>query len=191
MNSVMLSIQPKWCNLILTGDKTLEVRKTKPAEVKLGKLDEPFRCYIYCTGVKKLPLAEYVEIHRATGGAIDGWHGKVIAEFMCDGIYPICYTMDGFADVVDCDRSCMKPSDFIAYGKGKTLYGWNITELKVYDDPFPITVCRKTPRTEHCGWGECDLCEYGYEDATSEYGWSCRNVLTRPPQSWYYIRGDK
>ena len=71
MNSVMLSIQPKWCNLILSGAKTWEVRKTKPAGVKLGKLDEPFKCYIYCTGVKRLPLAEYVEIHRATGGAVD------------------------------------------------------------------------------------------------------------------------
>ncbi len=41
--AVMISIQPKWCELIASGKKTIEVRKTKP------KIDTPFKCYIYCT----------------------------------------------------------------------------------------------------------------------------------------------
>lgn len=43
MKSVLISIKPKWCELIANGKKTLEVRKTRP------KLEVPFKCYIYCT----------------------------------------------------------------------------------------------------------------------------------------------
>ena len=43
MKAVLISIQPKWCELIANGKKTVEVRKTKP------KIDVPFKCYIYCT----------------------------------------------------------------------------------------------------------------------------------------------
>jgi len=48
MKSVLISIQPKWCELIASGKKTVEVRKTKP------KLQTPFKCYIYCTTDKRL-----------------------------------------------------------------------------------------------------------------------------------------
>jgi len=41
MKSVILSIQPKWCELIASGRKTIEVRKTRP------QIDTPFKCYIY------------------------------------------------------------------------------------------------------------------------------------------------
>ncbi|MGN0539812.1 MAG: ASCH domain-containing protein [Candidatus Fimenecus sp.] len=41
--AVLMSIQPRWCELIANGKKTLEVRKTKP------KLSTPFKVYIYCT----------------------------------------------------------------------------------------------------------------------------------------------
>lgn len=43
MKSVLISIQPKWCELIANGKKTVEVRKTRP------KLETPFKGYIYCT----------------------------------------------------------------------------------------------------------------------------------------------
>lgn len=41
--AVLTSIQPKWCELIASGKKTVEVRKTKP------KLKTPFKVYICCT----------------------------------------------------------------------------------------------------------------------------------------------
>lgn len=43
MNNILISIKPQWCNLILNGRKTLEIRKSKP------NLTTPFRCYIYCS----------------------------------------------------------------------------------------------------------------------------------------------
>ena len=45
--AVLISINPEWCDLILRGDKTAEVRKTKP------KLETPFKVYIYCTKTPK------------------------------------------------------------------------------------------------------------------------------------------
>lgn len=41
--AVLISIRPKWVEKIVSGEKTIEVRKTRP------KLDTPFKCYIYCT----------------------------------------------------------------------------------------------------------------------------------------------
>lgn len=38
--AVMLSIRPKWCEKIISGEKTVEVRKNRP------KLETPFKCYI-------------------------------------------------------------------------------------------------------------------------------------------------
>ena len=162
MKAVLISIRPKWVEKIASGEKTLEVRKTRP------KLETPFKCYIYCTGVKRSPLGEYVEVHRKTGGAVDEWQKKVIAEFVCDGIYPVCYTMDGFADVVDCNHSCLKPSDFIAYGKGKPLYGWHISGLKLYGEPKELV--------QFVGLRE------------TRFGFELRQ-LERPPQSWCYVGG--
>ena len=54
--SVLISIRPKWCEMIANGEKILEVRKTRP------KLKPPFKVYIYCCK----PV------------------GRVIGEFICD-----------------------------------------------------------------------------------------------------------
>ena len=75
MKSVLISIQPKWCELIASGKKTVEVRKTRP------NLGTPFKCYIYETKGK---------VERA-GGEENGYHyqegrSAVIGEFVCDKI---------------------------------------------------------------------------------------------------------
>lgn len=41
--AVLISIRPKWCEKICSGEKSIEVRKTRP------KLQTPFKVYIYCT----------------------------------------------------------------------------------------------------------------------------------------------
>ena len=99
MKSVLISIQPKWVNKIASGEKTIEVRKTRP------KLETPFKCYIYCTEGDALayPCINYpkFDIHRANNGTLKGRlmtkkereqsdylyaNGKVIGEFVCDRI---------------------------------------------------------------------------------------------------------
>ena len=58
--AVLISIRPEWCEKIMSGQKTIEVRKTRP------KMNPPFKCYIYKCG-----------------------SGKVIGEFLCDEIINI------------------------------------------------------------------------------------------------------
>ncbi len=58
--AVLIRIRPEWCEKIINGWKTIEVRKTRP------KLNPPFKCYIYKCG-----------------------NGKIIGEFLCDQIINI------------------------------------------------------------------------------------------------------
>ena len=180
--AVLISIQPKWCELIAKGKKIVEVRKSRP------KIDTPFKCYIYCTKAPK------------------GWFwfgspklrrdGVVIGEFVCKMITPIAYTMDGLTDVVDCDTACMEPLDFIKYGKGNPLYAWHISSLKIYDKPKALSdfyrFCGDNPKCTGCEWLTADINEYGeiYPTCGSEYEGMKPLYIDRPPQSWCYVEED-
>lgn len=163
MADVMLSIRPKWCELIANGEKTVEVRKTRP------KQDTPFRCCIYCTR----PRFEHEDfICLETDKGVRGFHGggMVIGEFVCDNIrrYAICGAnlsdrryreVDPSLYVHDIDLSelHLKQHELNNYGSGAVLFGWHISNLVIYDNPVP-------------------LAEFG------EFG------MKRPPQSWCYVK---
>ena len=80
--AVMLSIRPKWVEKIANGEKTIEVRKTRP------KLETPFKAYIYCTMPDAKNPHNILELHGADG-KICKTNGKVVGEFTCDRIFPI------------------------------------------------------------------------------------------------------
>ena len=75
--AVLISIRPKWCEKIVNGDKTIEVRKTRP------KMNTPFKCYIYCT-LPKYPHEDFIATNYPRPQFYGG--GKVIGEFTCDRI---------------------------------------------------------------------------------------------------------
>lgn len=214
MKSVMISIKPKYCELIASGKKTVEVRKTRP------KIETPFKCYIYCTR-KRVPIRDtkykvdgkfimyYDELaitdrygqgkrfENPYGVIMDGetsLNGKVIGEFVCDNIYPIRYEMDGFADAIDCETSCLKPRDFIAYGKGKQLYGWHISNLVIYDKPKELEAFTTFCDANKKRCANCKHYLFDNDDFNGYRRWCdvChRKPLTRPPQSWCYVEGVK
>ena len=76
MKSVLISIQPKWVEKIVKGEKTIEVRKSRP------KIETPFKCYIYCTYGKE------------NENYMLGKRGKVVGEFVCDWITEITPSCD-------------------------------------------------------------------------------------------------
>ena len=181
MKSVLISIKPKWCELIASGIKTIEIRKTKP------KLDTPFKCYIYCTlnGTSKMSLEEYFN---------GEWHkkkSKVIGEFICDEI------IDAF-DLAGSEfyaASCMDIAEWLKYTdghKGK-VWCWHISALKMYDKPKELgafyTKCRM----------DCELCKMrGYTrvnvdefDMDCKSDWINHKPILRPPQSWCYVEEAK
>lgn len=130
--AVLISIKPKWCELIANGKMTIEVRKTKP------KLNPPFKCYIYCTSIKSLNLQEYVDVHKATGGAVDSWSGKVIGEFVCKEIETL-HSNAVFNAPALYSLSCMTRDEYFKYSTDHTVYLWDISDPKIYDEPKELS----------------------------------------------------
>ena len=170
MKSVLISIQPKWCELIASGKKTIEVRKTKP------KLETPFKVYIYCTQDKKFNFCtDNGEQYTYIG------NGKVIGEFVCDEIIEILPDNEiyGIYDISDDEviASCLVNGDLWDYGKGKTLYGWHISNLVIYDKPRKLGEFRKPIE-----------CHRGKDRENCVGCWDCE--ITHPPQSWCYVESE-
>ncbi len=180
MKSVLISIQPKWCELIASGKKTVEVRKTRP------KIQTPFKCYIYCTmggewltsvdGVVQKPNEMEIDL-RTKEHFISELNGKVIGEFVCDKIMTApC----GMYSLLIHSNTCLSVSELYDYADTRTLYGWHISNLVIYDKPKELfeffTACNKTVGTD------CSKC-------IEEYSNVCHSI-TRPPQSWCYVEGE-
>lgn len=180
MKSVLISIQPKWCEKIGNGEKTIEVRKTKP------KLEPPFKCYIYCTQPKH-PHEDYIVVFNKPDSFYAG--GKVIGEFVCDRISPIVILDNCLVDAADCIFSCLSAKEILEYADGRKLYGWHISEIKIYDRPKELSdfYSKCDEGCERCGlWRNVKVNaeEFDMECSSDLYG---HRPLKRPPQSWCYV----
>ena len=171
MKSVLISIQPKWVEKIVKGEKTIEVRKTAPKEV-------PFKCYIYETqGRTETPWID------EDGHFIYKGRGQVIGEFICNNASELDYVYywnNGYEF-----ETCLTYRQVADYGKGKTLYGWHISDLKIYDRPRELSdfyrECKK-PCKPNKGKILCITTK-----SLKMNGCNGKIPLTRAPQSWQYI----
>lgn len=125
IKAVMISIRPKWCDLIASGKKTIEVRKTKPL------IDVPFKSYIYCTKSKEaLPEAAEMYIHGS---------GTVIGEFVCDAVIPMSIKYSDPNSRIalrEFPYTCLTDKQIIDYlGNGLDGFGWHISDLVIYGEP--------------------------------------------------------
>lgn len=182
-NAVMISIRPKWCEMIASGEKTIEVRKTRP------KIDAPFKCYIYCTLVG---TKEYFHSITEELGVCESqrkwnkekWYdrkGNIIGEFVCDAIQEWKWEPAAYEEAeegefayniltVDGEKTGMEYDEFEEYGNKKTLYGWHISDLVIYDKPKELS-----------------------EFKNRQLVWRGNNhihtfeTMKRPPQSWCYV----
>jgi predicted transcriptional regulator len=125
--AVLMSIQPKWCENIASGKKTVEVRKTKP------KLETPFKVYIYCTKNKN-------GIANCKGNEI--LDGKVIGEFVCDYITSFKAMGEVQALWNETQNTCLSHDEIIKYANGKRLYYLHISNLVIYDKPKDLSEFR-------------------------------------------------
>lgn len=171
--AVLISIRPEWCEKIINGQKTIEIRKTCP------KIETPFKCYIYQTKKKwycsalrllgKEDLAEYLEEN----------HGQVIGEFICRDIEPItpygCLSTR-YATPRTCKTNLIIKSglypeskliDYLGYNKG---FAWHISDLVIYDNPKELSEFKGRKLV----WrGNNHIHDY--------------ETMIRPPQSWCYV----
>ena len=167
--SVLISIHPKWCDLIASGNKTIEVRKTRP------KNETPFRCYIYETKARS-DMPTFVD---EDGHVLYTGRGQVIGEFVCD--YIIADIRGEFAVEFE-DEGCIPIEEQRKYSPKGIIYGWHISDLKIYDKPRELK--------KFCVWKKCNSCKIsGYESTACMYDEDCKVpvVITRPPQSWCYV----
>ena len=164
MIAVLISIRPKWCEKIISGEKTIEVRKTRP------KMDTPFRGYIYRTKGTVPHIINGKWVQMEVGGTI-------IAEFTCDRIYELemrspggSYYVKGEDQPTTNDvarHSCLTLWDMHEYLQAGKGYGWHISNLRIYDHPR-------------------DLWEFSGLQRETEFGLAPKPI-TRPPQSWRYV----
>lgn len=183
MKSVLISIQPKWCELIASGKKTVEVRQTKP------KLETPFKCYIYCTqGLLKDIGVIGDEMYQK--------RMKVIGEFVCDRIDDFNVPYPAYFH--ECDNRTreilqsahLTPMDIHRYNGVHTTYGWHISDLVIYDNTRGIRgfyhYCGDDPKCDGCEFLYYSNTECGKEEFCCSNMYGCK-TLTRPPHSWCYV----
>ena len=176
MKAVLLSIRPEWCSRIFSGWKTVEIRKTRPVSLK-----EPFKCYIYCTKGTKFFCWKAVDhlyfddrSHNLFDRRADG---MVVGEFICDDIRRIgpeyCVVKEDIESAIA--GSCLtvpQVKDYAGWKSGmsyadlKDLYGWHISDLKIYDNPRELRAFTGLLNTR-----------FGMRPVEAQ----------RPPQSWCYV----
>lgn len=209
--SAMISVQPYWVFLIIAHKKlwnipqrkTVEVRKDYPKSPEWDK-----KTFIYCSKDKK----SFKRIPKEYQPLMEPLLGKVVGEFVCDMIneyeffigHGVCGYVDG------CQSHCLTREELCEYGNGKNLYGWRISDLKVYDQPKELSEFRTVlsladmkckhreeryrtfdgKRYFKCNLQNC-VCEFyrlarqtdcdGFENTREKHN------LTRPPQSWQFV----
>lgn len=168
MKAILMSIRTEWCDLIIRCKKTVELRKTCP------RLQTPFKVYIWCTKARTF----WARVHG------NGWQQldeRVIGEFICDDIRRIgpeyCVVKEDIESAIS--GSCLtvpQVKDYAGWKSGmsyadlKDLYGWNISDLKIYDEPVKLKNFQ-AKRLDRRGGGLKDVCD--------------------PPQSWFYVEDGR
>ena len=163
--AVLISIRPEWCEMIISGEKTVEVRKTRP------KIEPPFKCYIYCTH-PNYPHEDFFVLNPGTIDATAFYGGgHIIGEFICDDIKNIVQvgfpdrvysevSKNGYPLPVDYPAMCLTERQLNDYGAGKQLYGWNIHVCMIYKQPIAYI----------------EFCHIGG-----------KKLIKHPPQNWCYV----
>ena len=215
MKAVLISIQPKWCELIANDKKTVEVRKTKP------KIDVPFKCYIYATQPKKwfrfssfgYASDESLWLSNGKVKMSDGFefwadeteycclNGKVIGEFVCDNIN----TVEIWNSLIQCgrcepeylvqDNACLSMEELANYIGEKTGYAWHISNLVIYDKPKELGEFVVPSKIGCCNEGKCRGCKYldrgnGFnveDDCNAKFCTDEYKPLRKAPQFWCYV----
>lgn len=169
MKAVLISIRPKWCELVASGKKMVEVRKTKP------KIETPFKVYIYETqGRTETPFVDEEGHHIFKG------RGQVIGEFVCRRIDTYPYNKNGYGIAEEhllCTLSCIEEKELYHYLQGSKPYAWNISDLVIYGKPRSIgEFCKPCDPDPQC---DCQYC--------MTHGRSPSMTIKRAPQSWCYV----
>lgn len=113
MKAVLLSIKPEWWTKILSGEKTLEIRKTAPLQFwdKVELQTIPFQVFVYVSGT-----------------------GMVQGKFTCPGWYHIHHSWQEAAKL-----SCVPAPDLHRYaGPNEKIVAWQMKNPEAFT-PLPLS----------------------------------------------------
>ena len=212
MKSILISIKPKWVAKILNGEKTIEIRKTCPKQLRGDTpiKPEPIDVYIYCTKeediarIGRLGGDEFVckmyplnEVQWKSMNKEYSAKGKVVAKFTLNKVEEYrpffhwcieketCLTRDNVLNYLDSEDS------FVGNPKrqGK-VYAWHISNLEIFDRPRELSefkhikpsICGKK---DNNGLYQCDKCIYGNKESLE-----CRRNKVKAPQSWQFVESE-
>ena len=215
MKSLLINIQPKRCEKIAKCEETIEVQKTRPKEETPFKCyiycTKGENLWLTQKGVKsKTELAGYLLNGKVIGeficDKVDDFYCASVpyrrennlgyGQFIDNGVYKVNGWHEGivferndrYIDTMlnnnDLKEMCLTAQGLFDYiGVGKHLYGWHISDLQIYDRPRELSEFFRTCPTKEKG--DCLSCDCL---ADNDYGGVCTNNLTRPPQSWMYVK---
>ena len=159
------------------GKKKIEVSKTNPQPDEWDDI-----VYLYCSkdmrSFNRIP-EQHREKYRK-------YLGTVGAKFACYEIEDILYLLESDLVMTFLPKytspagSCLTSEELLQYGKGKPLYGWHISDLKIYDKPRELGEFKKPdkPYNRVINRDGCIMFVDGYESG---------KPLKRAPQSWQYV----
>ncbi len=127
-NEVIISIKTKWCDLIISGLKVDEIRKTKP-DLSHG----PLRVLIYRTGGTGV-IGEFTLRHLTY---IQAWEDEVTGEKHLGNTFGLRHCVDDLELWEYLHKGGQKPGK--PYPGG---WAWRIENLIIYDRPMPLRLFR-------------------------------------------------
>lgn len=202
MKSVLISIQPYYVFLIIAQlmgwniphGKTVEIRKDYPKDPAWDKC-----VLIYCSKNKR----SFKRIPVKYQPLMSKFLGKVIGEFVCDKVerledYCICSAVLSLQTCL----SIKELADYAHYPQG-LIYGWDISDLKIYDKPKELGEFYRPVKYNAdgpiCGTEKemQDIIEWDCETVFNKESTECTLKdcprlqelyrVTAPPQSWCYV----
>lgn len=191
MKATLTSIQPLYVFYIIAEamgwnkfhHKQIEVRKNFPKAKDWNKIN-----YIYCSKNQK----SFNQIPKEYQPFMAKLLGKVVGEFVCDKIdeyeYDTWYGVD-----IDEDgllNTMLDWGEINTYAKGEKLYGWHISDLKVYETPKDLSEFQKPLcQVDLMGYNLeiCIDCKEALFDSDTYEFCGCDRRIKRPPQSWCYV----
>ena len=124
-NTIIISINPKWCELIRSGLKVDEIRRTKPRIASY-----PVRVLIYETGGVGI-IGEF-ELRKFT--YVQAWIDLDGEKHLGNTFFlQSCLTEQELFDYLYRDRE-IRPGKQYSGG-----WAWHIENLKIYDHPKPLS----------------------------------------------------
>ena len=134
-----------------------------------------------------------IVVKRSCSNATHGNHG-IKGDFICDNVYDI---QEPYLTWLE-EQTCVDMEKIAAYkGDIDCIYGWHISDLKIYDKPRKLSEFSKIYKRDKEGIVKCDHepCDfidengrYIYHDCVNECPhFADKYTIKRPPQSWCYV----